>query len=165
MYSLGTLVFAALVFTTSFLAHEISHKFVAQHYGLWAEFRLTVFGALLTLISIVSPFKIVSPGAVMISGYSSKETVGKTAISGPLVNIGLGFISLAATSIKLDPVFTIALFSAALNSFIAVFNLIPFAMFDGLKVFRWNRLVWALVFTMSLALLIIIYVLYPQIFI
>jgi Zn-dependent protease len=46
----------------------------------------------------------------------------------------------------------LALLSAAFNAWIALFNLIPFAIMDGLKVFRWNKLVWAVTFTASLAL-------------
>ena len=45
----------ALAFSCSFLGHELAHKFMAQHYGLWAEFRLVKIGAILTLISIL-PF-------------------------------------------------------------------------------------------------------------
>jgi len=61
----------SVAFTLSFLLHELAHKFSAQHFQLWAEFRLTMQGALITLISIFlpPPFKIISPGAVIISGY------------------------------------------------------------------------------------------------
>jgi uncharacterized membrane protein YkgB len=34
--------------TLSFLIHEFAHKFTAQLKGLWAEFRLTTWGAVLT---------------------------------------------------------------------------------------------------------------------
>ena len=34
----------ALAFSCSFLGHELAHKFMAQHYGLWAEFRLVKIG-------------------------------------------------------------------------------------------------------------------------
>jgi hypothetical protein len=58
----------AVILTASFLTHEIAHKVVAQKRGLWAEFRLTLWGAVLTLISVISPLlKLISPGAVMIS--------------------------------------------------------------------------------------------------
>lgn len=149
---------AALVFVGLFLLHEIAHKLVAQHYGMWAEFRLTLFGALLTLLSIVSPFKIISPGAVMIAGNAEKEKVGKTAIAGPTVNIVLAAVSLALTpfATSLGDFRLVAVYSAVLNSFVAVFNLIPIGMLDGLKVFSWNKLVWAVAFILSVALLILI---------
>ena len=142
-----------LVFTASFLIHEAAHKITAQRYGLWAEFRLIPWGALVTLISIISPFKIISPGAVMIAGIADKDTIGKTAVSGPLTNIVICVGSLALTFVvpNNSPFFEVVLFAAAFNAFIAALNLLPFGMFDGWKVFKWNRLVWALAFVSSIA--------------
>jgi len=151
-----------LLFTCAFLLHEIAHKIVAQRYGLWAEFRLTLLGALITLLSIVSPFfKIISPGAVMIAGTASKETVGKTAIAGPLTNIIFCVGSFALTFLLPSPVFQVALFTAAFNAFIAVLNLIPIGILDGWKVFKWSKTVWALAFVSSVALIIAIVTSYP----
>jgi len=42
--------------------------------------------------------------------------------------------------------------SAAFNSWIALFNLIPIAMLDGLKVFKWNKIIWGEAFALSVAL-------------
>jgi Zn-dependent protease len=143
-----TLVSLTLAFTLSFLLHEVAHKFSAQHFHLWAEFRLTMQGALITLISIFLPFKIISPGAVMIAGSATGETVGKTALSGPLTNILLstGCILIAAFS---QEIFWIVAF---INAILAAFNLIPFGIMDGLKVFRWNKIAWALAFTAAIIL-------------
>ncbi|MHA1261136.1 MAG: AN1-type zinc finger domain-containing protein [Candidatus Freyarchaeota archaeon] len=89
---LGGLIFGAivdsalwlgLIVVVSFLLHEFAHKFVAQMYDLWAEFRLIFSGVLVTLLSILSPLKFLAPGVVMISGPSHWHTVGKTALSGP----------------------------------------------------------------------------------
>jgi Zn-dependent protease len=41
------------------------------------------------------------------------------------------------------------------NSWIAVFNLIPFGVLDGFKVFNWNKKIWALAFAASAVLLAI----------
>ncbi len=152
-----------VVFTGSFLIHEMAHKTVAQRYGLWAEFRLTLFGALLTLISIVSPFKIISPGAVMIAGVADKDRIGKTAISGPLTNLVICVGSFALTFLtRGNLLFEIALFAAAFNAFIAALNLLPFGMLDGWKVFKWSKLQWALAFALSVTLTIEIFVLYAD---
>jgi len=161
---LNTVAVLVVVFTGSFLIHEIAHKFVAQRYGLWAEFRLTLIGALLTLISVVSPFKIISPGAVMIAGVAGKDTVGKTAVSGPITNLMICTGSFAFTFLipQRNPFFEVALFSAAFNAFIAVLNLVPFGMFDGWKVFQWSKLVWVLAFLSSAALLVEIFWLYSD---
>jgi Zn-dependent protease len=142
----------SIAFTLSFLLHELAHKFAAQHFQLWAEFRLTMQGALITLISIFlpPPFKIISPGAVMIAGSATRETVGKTALAGPLTNI---FISIGCVLIATlaQEIFWIVAF---INAFLAAFNLIPFGIIDGLKIYRWNRTVWAAAFIAAVVLAI-----------
>ena len=146
---------AGALFASGFILHELAHKYVAQGYGLWAEFRLNMTGLILTLISIVSPIKFIAPGAVMISGFAEKDKIGRTAIAGPLVNVAITiglliFVPvLGATSLS-QPV----LFGAAINAFLALFNLIPFAIFDGRKVYSWNKRYWATLFLVSLALTI-----------
>lgn len=145
------------MFTTSFLGHEIAHKIVAQRHGLWAEFRLILIGALLTLLSVISPlFKIIAPGAVMVSGSADKRTMGKTSIAGPAINIILGATFLAAA-------FLCTQFNAMLapiayfNAWIALFNLIPFGMLDGFKIFIWDKKIWVLAFATSVTLTIVSY--------
>ena len=151
----------AVVLTFSFLIHEIAHKIAAQRQGLWAEFRLTSFGALITLISIFAPlFKIISPGAVMIAGQGDTETIGKTALAGPVTNIMLAttFLIIGLITGVFDPnlgvVFTVTFFGAWINSFIAFFNLIPFGIMDGYKILRWSKIIWALSFSVSIMLAI-----------
>ncbi len=156
VYGPEILVASSLVFVSVFLSHEIAHKLVAQHYGLWAEFRLTTFGALITLISIFSPFfKIISPGAVMIAGAADKDTVGKTAVAGPTTNLTLSIVSFVLYMYLSGPFSTVALLSAAFNAWIALFNLIPLGILDGWKVFSWDKIVWVTVFTASVALTIL----------
>jgi len=146
-----------IIFTASFFMHEIAHKIAAQMRGFWAEFRLTIMGALLTLISVISPFfKIISPGAVMISGFADSEKIGKISIAGPTTNITLATIFLAITFLlpQYSSIFTLG---AAFNAWIALFNLIPFGMLDGFKVFLWSKKLWTLAFTASLVLTITSY--------
>lgn len=150
------IISVAIVFTLVYLLHELAHKLVAQRYGLWAEFRLTMFGAFITLLSIFSPIKLISPGAVLIAGPMSKETAGKTALAGPLTNLLLSLASLAFLLYPLSQQMAdVALLSAAFNAWIALFNLIPFAIMDGMRVFHWNRLVWAATFITSIAVTIV----------
>jgi len=152
--NLVILVVLALMFASIFLLHEIAHKLVAQHYGLWAEFRLFLLGALLTLLSVVSPIKFIAPGAVMIAGSASRDTMGKTAVAGPLTNIVLSLASLTAAFLlpSQSLQYSVATMSAAFNAWIALFNIIPVSVLDGLKVFEWNKLVWGVAFALSVAL-------------
>ena len=140
-------------FTASFLLHELAHKFSAQNFNLWAEFRLTLQGALITLVSMFLPFKLISPGAVMIAGSGTREMVGKTAIAGPITNIILSTSCILIGALG-QPLFMIVAF---INSFLAVFNMIPFGEMDGLKVFMWNKLNWVITFATAVALTVYTY--------
>lgn len=151
----------SIVFTVSFLVHELAHKAVAQHYGLWAEFRITMFGALITMLSIISPFKIISPGAVMVAGMPDSETIGKTSIAGPITNIILALLFLGSAQMISGVGLAIVEFGLLINSIIALFNLIPFSILDGFKIYFWNKKVWATSFIISLALTIYAYATYP----
>jgi len=155
-YTLLAGIALAIIFTVSFLAHELAHKTTAQLQGLWAEFRIIPFGAALTIISIFTPFfKIISPGAVVTTGFADQEKMGKTALAGPLANIALAAFFVGVTVLFWDrSLMLIATFSAWINSFMALFNLIPFGVIDGLKVFWWNKKIWLAVFAASLILAI-----------
>ena len=146
----------AAVITLSFFTHEIAHKVTAQRRGLWAEFRLTLWGAVLTCVSIFLPFKIISPGAVMLSGPASVDDIGKISIAGPLTNIILSAVFLALTFVS-SPYYWIFAVGAFFNGYIAVFNLIPMGILDGYKIFIWNKMIWLSVFAASVALAIMGY--------
>ena len=154
--SIQAFIILGLVLSASFVLHELAHKVAAQLQGLWAEFRLMLFGALLTLISIFIPFfKIISPGAVVIAGLSSIDKIGKTAFAGPFTNMLIAVILAPLTSFPLPPyLLLVVAFGAWINSFMAFFNLIPFGVMDGLKVLLWDKRVWAAAFVISIILMV-----------
>lgn len=145
----------AAVFTSSFLLHELAHKLTAQLYGLWAEFRLTLTGVLITLISMIplSPIKIISPGAVMIAGYGSKETIGKISVAGPLTNLLLSILFTGISLITHGIAGEVAVVGGFFNALIVLFNILPLWLLDGWKVFRWNKAVWGVISALSIVLL------------
>jgi Zn-dependent protease len=153
----AALAFFAGILTASFLAHELAHKVAAQRRGLWAEFRLTLWGAAITLVSVISPlFKIIAPGAVMVSGSARMDEIAKISIAGPLTNIAFSAVLLGAGLFS-GPYALIFFYVALWNGFIAVFNLIPMGILDGFKIFSWNKAVWALAFVSSVVLTAIAY--------
>ena len=151
----------AVVMTTSFLAHEMAHKIIAQKKGMWAEFRLTTWGALLTFASIFLPFRMIAPGAMMIGGsVPSGEDLVKISVAGPITNIIFSSALLGGAFALLPSMYPYAMllfFAAYINAFMAVFNLIPFGILDGYKIFSYNKLVWALAFVPSVVITIITY--------
>ncbi len=151
----------AILLTVSFLIHEMAHKIIAQRHGLWAEFRLTTWGALLTLVSVFTPFRLIAPGAVMIAGSARHDEIGKISIAGPVTNISLALVFIAASSASVTigawAYWALFLIVASFNAFIALFNLIPFGILDGLKIFTWNKKVWALAFAAAVVLTVYTY--------
>jgi len=147
--------------STGFLFHEMAHKFVAQKYGCWAEFRMSVQGLLFALgMAALLGMFFAAPGAVMISGNINREQNGKISVAGSLVNITLGLIFLpfmifgGASLIGL-----MGTYGAMVNFFLAVFNMLPIRMMnlDGYKVFDWDKSVWAGVLGIAIGLLIVSY--------
>jgi Zn-dependent protease len=149
------LALLSVLFALSFLIHELAHKLLAQKYGLWAEFRLTLMGAILTSLSLIPSFiKIIGPGAVVVDGQAEKKTIGMISVIGPTINITLASALCGAAVLVPSWILQVVAFY---NVWIAVFNLIPVGMLDGYKVFNWNKAIWSLAFAASVVLGIFIY--------
>jgi Zn-dependent protease len=148
-----------VILTISFFTHEMAHKITAERKGIWAEFRLTLWGSIVTLIFAFLPIKLIAPGAVMVAGGADTEDMGEISLAGPMTNIILSIVFFGAAVVpsSLDPFF---LFGGFFNAYIAAFNLIPYGAFDGLKIYRWNKTLWALIFVASVGLTVIGYILY-----
>jgi Zn-dependent protease len=145
---------AALTVGIGFIIHELSHKIVAQKYGCKAEFRaFDNFLIISIFLALFLKLLIAAPGAVMISGPVGKRRNGKISAAGPASNllVALGFLIIAL-------VFgsnIITYYGIFINSILAAFNLIPIAMFDGKKIFNWNKAVWSIMAILSAGLIFI----------
>ena len=144
----------ALLFVVSFVAvgsgfvlHELMHKFTAERYGYWAEFRIWVMGIVLALITSTLGFIFAAPGATYISGNNvSVRQYGIISLAGPATNIVIAFIFLLVRTVGTGIVYDIGLIGFPVNLFLATFNMLPIMPLDGAKVFRWNKLLWVIVF-------------------
>ena len=139
----------------SFILQELGQKYVAQKYGFFAEFRKWNTGLLIAIITGLFGFIFLAPGAVYIGSYTgiiTDEENGKISIAGPIVNIILAVIFLLI-EISLKPFFLLssplstylmitAMIGFHINSFLALFNLLPIPMLDGSKVMKWNLPLW-----------------------
>src|ERR671921_2933852 len=146
------------IFISAFLVHELAHKFLAQFYGSWAEFRAEMYGLIITAISAlpIMPFKFIAPGAVMV-GLSDRNRFGRVAFIGPLTNLVMGFVLLALSSYYY-PYYPYLAAGASFNGWIALFNLMPFGALDGQKIFDWNKVVWGLTMATAMGLFILGYI-------
>jgi len=138
----------------------MAHKITAQRRGLWSEFRLTLWGSVVTLIFAFLPIKFISPGAVMIAGAADRKEIGEISIAGPMVNIVLSMLFLGI-SFAIGPFYSpIFIFGSFFNAYIAAFNLLPIGIFDGHKIFSWSKMIWGLAFAISAALTALGYIMY-----
>ena len=136
-------VVASLTVGIGFLFHELGHKIVAQKYGCFAEFRSFDNMLLLAIAMSFFGFIFAAPGAVMISGRVNKMRNGKISAAGPIVNLVLSLIFLSLIFLQLPKLFKdIAYYGFLINSWLALFNMIPFWLFDGYKILKWNKLVY-----------------------
>tara|TARA_Y100000310_G_C20670293_1_gene809901 strand:+ start:883 stop:1455 length:573 start_codon:yes stop_codon:yes gene_type:complete len=150
------IILSALTVGIGFLAHELAHKFVAQKYGCWAEFRSNDQMLFLAIVMSFFGFIFAAPGAVMISGHVTRERNGIISLAGPLTNYALAIIFLILGTLPLGALFqSITFYGVLINSWLGLFNLIPFGNFDGIKILRWNRLYYGLMVVGGFILLFI----------
>ena len=145
----------------AFLVHEMAHKFTAQHYNMWAEFRMTSSGYILSAMAIFLSIPIFGTGIVFTSGADSFDKEGKVNLAGPLSNFIMAtifaittiFVPLIVGALTI-PVYFFLFYGVVLNSTLGLFNMLPFQPLDGGTVFAWNRQLWLLL-AISLGLLLI----------
>lgn len=135
-------IISSLTIGIGFLFHETAHKIVAQRYGCWAEFRAFNNMLVLSLFMSLFGFLFAAPGAVMIAGFVNKEKNGRISLAGPLTNIALAIIFLAISFISGETLSALANYGYTINTWLALFNMIPFGMFDGAKVLEWDKKVY-----------------------
>ena len=137
------LAFGAVM--TGFLLHELAHKWMAQQYGCWAEYRGNRNGLLFALLMSSFGFLLAAPGAVMVSGRITERQNGIIAAVGPISNI---IIALTAFPIYIftvgleSPVSLIgelARFIVIINLILGGFNMIPIQPLDGSKIIVWSK--------------------------
>ncbi|MBI2659164.1 metalloprotease [Candidatus Woesearchaeota archaeon] len=152
----GKFVIASLTVGIGFLFHEMGHKIVAQRYGCFAEFRS--FDNMLILAVAMSFFGFIfaAPGAVMIKGRISKTRSGRISAAGPVVNIALSMLFLALVFIQLpNSLKPLAYYGFLINSWLALFNMIPFWLFDGYKILKWSKTAYGSIAAVALALMLL----------
>ena len=117
------------------ILHELMHKITAAHFGYHSEFRS--FDVMLVVSVIIAAFGVVflAPGAVFLGAHAVDfRKNGFIAWAGPATNIALALLF-----VPLLPFLgSIAVFGFMINSWLGMFNLIPFMGLDGVKVLAWN---------------------------
>ncbi|MCX8166315.1 MAG: site-2 protease family protein [Candidatus Micrarchaeota archaeon] len=140
-----------------FVFHELAHKFVAMYYGHYAKFQTFTLGIIAMLVMSLFPIGILflAPGAVVIYAHNiRKDHNGIISIAGPLTNIIIALMFLFLYYSSMDIIIGALLginssliknffdYGKFINLLLALFNMIPFAILDGAKVFAWNKIIW-----------------------
>ena len=137
------LAFAAVM--TGFLLHELAHKWMAQQYGCWAEYRGNKNGLYFALAMSAFGFLLAAPGAVMVSGRITDRQNGIIAAVGPLTNIAIAIVALpiyiftAGLDWPISLLGELARFIVVINLILGGFNMIPVQPLDGSKVMMWSK--------------------------
>ena len=134
-------IFALIAFGPAFIIHELAHKFVARHYGCWAEFRADPAGLKTGVaIAFFIGFLFMAPGAVMVAGNVNRRQHGMIALAGPASNLILWLIALPAFILIQSGVFAnVVLYWMIANSILGAFNMLPFGPLDGKKIKGWSE--------------------------
>lgn len=137
--------FAVYVTGPAIILHELSHKFVAMAFGVNAVFYAfyhDMTSLILAVASIVmklagSGFFLIIPGYVGINGTAAPLVSAIIAFAGPFMNLLLWLIPaylLKVNQYKRKTAMFLFI-TKRINMFLFFFNMIPFAFFDGAKVF------------------------------
>ena len=137
------------------MLHEIAHKIVARRYGCWAEFRANPSGLRFgVILAAVLAIVFMAPGAVMVSGRTTRTQFGRIALAGPVTNVVLwsigiiGAFLLGGLNDHLDQMLRTWLWG---NSILAAFNMLPFGPLDGKKIKTWSETVFYVWLSITLA--------------
>ena len=134
---------ALVAVSVAFVFHELGHRIIARRFGYYAEYSMWPLGLMIALGFSLFGFVFATPGAVMIypigTSSLSRQKIGLISVAGPTTNIVLAVLFMVLDSIQPALLFTLG---AQINTWLAVFNLIPFGPLDGAKILKWNKGIW-----------------------
>ena len=138
---------ALVAVSLGFVFHELGHRLIARRFGYFAEYAMWPMGLMVALGFSLFGFVFAAPGAVMIypratvlgTASLSRQKIGLISLAGPATNIGLAVVFLVLDFIQPALLFTLG---ARINTWLALFNLIPFGPLDGAKILKWNKGIW-----------------------
>ena len=154
-----------VVVAISLMAHELSQKLVAHWFGLETTFKAWGSGLLIGWpLALVGGF-FPAYGSTYVKQLDwwydpKKDKMGAMFAIGPLVSLGLAFAFWSLRNLTTNDLLMTAGVGYTINVLIVIFNLFPIQaagglVWDGRKILTWNKTVWAVLATMTLALILL----------
>lgn len=141
--------YAVLLTAPAIILHELGHKFVAMAFGLHATFHAAytwlMVGLAIKLLGF--PYIFFVPAYVSFMAPSNPLNTALIAFAGPGVNLALwiGAILVMKNAKLSKKQRMLAALTKQVNMFLFIFNMLPFSIFDGAKVFsgliQWGQMV------------------------
>ncbi len=147
-YYLHTYSFIAVLFIvfSSFVLHEIGHKIAAIYFGCESRYEVSyLFLFLSFVIAYLTNWKVIFAAPGYVVSYKSEITKREEALislAGPMMNVLVAFVCLYL--LQTTPYISFLTHLGLFNCFVAFFNMLPFFVLDGKKVYEWNKKVWVL---------------------
>ncbi len=161
---INILIITLILFSISFIAKIYSQKYLARKYHYHIEYKIWGYGIIFAIVTMLLNIFIITPGYFKYGLYdriATEEEKAKIAIIGPAANMILAVIFLIALIILKSTLTTSAIIKLAMligfyiNTYMAVFNLIPFMALDGIKIVEYDLKMWIVPMIISVVLLII----------
>jgi Zn-dependent protease len=157
--NLTTVIIFVCVGGIATILHDLAHKYGAYRYGCITEYKFWGLGTV-TMLSTAWLFgnAFAKPSRTLVRSEKILAPVEAAFIKlgGPLMSMGVAIVSLFL--IPLGGLFAIAGSAGfSMNLMNCVFSLVPIKPNDGVEVYAWNKLVWAVVFIPLIAFYLYIY--------
>ena len=141
------------------ILHDLAHKYAAYRTGCITEYQFWSIGTgtmLVTAWLFGNAFAKPSRTLIRSEKALTPEEAAVIRLAGPLMSIGLAVLSLFL--IPLGGLFVIAGSAGfTMNLLNGVFSLVPVRPNDGVEIYAWNKVIWALVFIPLIVFYLYIY--------
>jgi len=146
--------------SSGFIIHELGHRYLARRFNCHARYVMWPSGLMLALLCSLVGFVFAAPGAVMIQpGVDAwgrvtlnKKRYGMISLAGPVMNTCLSILFILLYSFYPGKVFSLG---AQVNTWLALFNLIPVGPLDGRKIMFWDKRIWGVALAAILGLFVV----------
>ena len=141
------------------ILHDLAHKYSAYRCGCITEYQFWSLGTITMLLTAwLFGNAFAKPSRTLIRSGKTlmPEEAARIKLAGPLMSMGMAVVSLFL--IPLGGLFVVAGSAGfSMNLLNCLFSLVPVKPNDGVEIFAWNKLVWAVIFLPLFAFYLYIY--------